>query len=157
MARIFIDGFESGDHDMWDAESNATVISSAGLDMDGDYCLDINGSTEYLRKNITATDEMYFALLYRPFTSNSSGVLTLRKDSTILVQVRRTSAGKIQVNRGSTTIDTGTCVLGIDNTYLIEIRVKIHDSTGVVDVKVDGISDITFSGNTKVGTDTQFN
>ena len=48
MARLFIDGFESGQEDLWDAESGASVVSSAGLDMDGDYCLDLNNIYEYV-------------------------------------------------------------------------------------------------------------
>jgi hypothetical protein len=159
MARIFIDGFESGGDDLWDAESNATVVSSAGLDMDGDYCLDLNAGTEYLQKDITADDEMYFAFLYR-VTNDASGraILVLLKDSTVLVQIKRNGTSKkIEVTRGATVVDTGTHSLSINTTYLIEIHIKIADSGGAIDVKVDGVSDITFSGDTKVGADTQFN
>lgn len=159
MARIFIDGFESGEHDMWDTEVNATVVSSAGLDMDGDYCLDLNSLAEYLQKDITANDEMYFAFLYR--TANDTlgkSILVLLKDSTVLVQIRRNiTSKKIEVTRGATLIDTGSQSLGVNTTYLIEVHVKIADAGGAIDVKVDGISDITFSGDTKVGADTQFN
>lgn len=159
MARIFIDGFEAGEHDMWDGENNATVISSAGLDTDGDYCLDLNNNAEYIQKNITADDEMYFAFLYRPTVdANSKGMLTLLKDSTVLVQVRKnTTSKKIEVTRGATLVDTGTHLLNQNTTYLIEIHAKIADAGGAIDVKVDGVSDITFSGDTKVGADTQFN
>lgn len=158
MARIFIDGFESGQDDLWDAENNANVVSSAGLDMDGDYCLDINDSTEYVAKDITADDEMYFAFLYRFTNINAYELLALYSDANLMIQITRDNAsGKIKIYRGYTLLDTGTHTLSINTTYLIEVHVKIADSGGAVDVKVDGVSDITFSGDTKEGAYTQFN
>lgn len=159
MARIFIDGFESGGDDLWDAENNATVVSSAGLDMDGDYCLDLNSLSEYIQKDITLDDEMYFAFLYRPtHTSDSEQMLAVYKDTTPLVHITG-SGGIIRAKLGaSTTIATGTKSLGINTTYLIEVRFKIADApNGIVQVKVDGIIDIDLTdGDTKPGADTQF-
>lgn len=159
MARIFIDGFEAGEHDMWDAENNAIVISSAGLNMDGDYCLDLNGTSEYIEKNITADDEMYIAVLWRSTNSgNSKGIISFFKDGTLLVSIQRNAVSNlIEAYRGSTLVDTGSASVTVGSTYLIEVRVKIHDSTGRIQVKVDGISDIDFTGDTKPGADTQFN
>lgn len=157
MARIFIDGFESGNDDLWDVENNANVISSAGLDMDGDYCLDLNASGEDVEKNITADDEMYFAFLWRYTNAGSEGILEVRNGATTMVSIIRAYSGKLlSARRGSTVVATGS-LLTIDQTYLIEVRIKIHDSTGVIQVKVDGALAIDFSGDTKVGADTQFN
>lgn len=158
MARIFIDGFESGGDDLWDAESNATVISSAGLDMDGDYCLDLNAGAEYLEKNITADDEMYFAFLYRPTAATTSEqMLVLYSDGNLMIHLRR-AGNLIKVYRGLITeLDAGTHALSINTTYLIEVRIKIADSGGRVEVKVNGVSDIDFTGDTKESTYTQFN
>ena len=160
MSRIFIDGFEAGEHDMWDAENNATVISSAGLDMDGDYCLDLNDTLEYLQKNITADDEMYFAFLYRPTSAlNSEQMLSVYSDTAVMLHLYRNNVTSfIQVRRGyNTVLDTGTHALNIDTTYLIEARFKIADAGGRVEVKVNGVSDIDFTGDTKESTYTQFN
>lgn len=161
MARIFIDGFESGGDDLWDAESNATVVSSAGLDMDGSYCLDINSTTEYIEKNITADDEMYFAFLYRPTNvSTSRGILAVSASGTNLIAITRTNTTGIIVARTGaayTALDTGTKNLTVDTTYLIEIRIKIADAGGRVEVKVDNIQDIDFTGDTKPDANTQFN
>ena len=161
MARKFIDGFESGQDDLWDAEDNANVISSVGLDMDGDYCLDLNDAYEYVEKDVTANDEMYFAFLYRPTnTSSSEEMIVLYNGSTVLLHLLRTNdaTGLIKVHRGLLTLlDTGTHGLTINITYLIEVRFKIADAGGRVEVKVDGVSDIDFTGDTKEGADTQFN
>ena len=159
MARIFIDGFEAGEHDMWDAENNATVVSSAGLDMDGDYCLDLAASFEYLQKNITATDEMYFAFLYRPVANiHHLNVVSMPNNATDMVQVlRHKDTLKLYTFRGTTLLGIGTHNINNNTTYLIEVHVKIADTGGILDVKVDGVSDSTFSGDTKIGADTQFN
>lgn len=159
MARIFIDGFEAGEYDMWDADSNATVISSAGLDMDGDYCLDLNAGTEYLQKDITADDEMYFAFLYRPTNNTTSEeMLVVYNAGTALVHIcRAATSGLIKAYRGiSALLDTGTHSLSINTTYLIEVHFKVADAGGRVEVKVDGISDIDFTGDTKPDANTQF-
>lgn len=160
MARIFIDGFESGGDDLWDAESNANVVSSAGLDMDGDYCLDLNTTTEYIQKDITADDEMYFAFLYRPTHDDAEEMLSVYNNNTALLHFTRGLGGdnKIRIKLGaSTTIATGTKLLSLNTTYLIEAHFKIADSGGRAEIKVDGIQDIDFTGDTKVDANTQFN
>ena len=159
MARVFIDGFESGDHDMWDVEGNATAVSSDGLDMDGSYCLDLNSVSEYLGKNITAEDEMYFAFLYRPTNgSNSKSILALLNGGTVIVGIRRNvTTGFLEAYRGGVLINTGSISLQLNVTSLIEIHVKVADSGGRIETKVDGVTDIDFTGDTKPGADTQFN
>jgi hypothetical protein len=164
--RKFIDGFESGSSppDLWDSEASATVISSAGLDMDGDYCLDLNPITAYLQKDVTADDEMYFAVLWRPTQeTNSEAMLAVFKGTTVLVHIACSGglATSIKAYRGAGTgnvIGTGTKTFSINTTYLIEVRIKIADApNGIVQVKVDGISDIDVTnGDTKPGADTQF-
>lgn len=161
MARVFIDGFESGEHDMWDAEDNAIVVSSAGLDMEGDYCLDLNSIVEYLQKDITADDEMYFAFLYRPTSSaQSSQIFTVYKDDTVLLHLNRSTATgllRVMSEAAGSLLVTGTKVINVNTTYLIEIRFKVADSGGRAEVKVDGIQDIDFTGDTKSTAETQFN
>lgn len=157
MARIFIDGFENGGDDLWDAENNATVVSSSGLDMDGDYCLDISATNEYVQKNSIADDEMYFAFLYRPINAAARVMLTALNSGTVLVSIRRNfTSGYLEAYRGATLIDTGSIVLSLNTTYLIEVHIKIADAGGRVETKVDGIADIDFTGDTKPDANTQF-
>lgn len=161
MARIFIDGFESGGSDLWETNSGTVVVSSSGLDMDGDYCLDAaSSSTSYVQQGITLDDEMYFAFLYRATNDTYSGeILTVLNGATCLLRSIRDSnvSNKIKFFLGATSLlVTGSKTLNVDTTYLIEVRIKIADSGGRIEVKVDGIQDIDFTGDTKVGTDTQF-
>ena len=158
MARVFIDGFESGEHDMWDAEGNATVASSVGKDMDGDYCLDIANTSEYLSKTVTGAAEMYFAFLYRHISASyGKQVLGLYNGSNTALNVNcLITSGLVTVRRGTTLLDTGSKVLAANTTYLIEVYAKIADSGGRFVVKVDGETDIDFTGDTLESTYTQF-
>ena len=54
-------------------------------------------------------------------------------------------------------IATGTAVLNLNQVYHLQFRANIHDTTGIVQVKVDGVVDIDFSGDTKPGTETTIN
>lgn len=156
--RIFIDGFESGEHDMWDAESNATVVSSAGLDMDGDYCLDLNALCEYVGKDITADDEMYFAFLYRHTSASyTKSAIEVFNGTTSLVRIQvAATTNLILAYVGSGLVETGAKVLSPSVTYLFEVRIKIANSGGRIEVKIDSIQDIDFTGDTQTGADTQF-
>jgi len=160
MARIFIDGFESGSLDLWDTVSGAAVASSAGLDLDGSYCLNLTSSTGYVNKIITAVDEMYFAMRWRTTgLSDARTVFLLYNSVTVMIKILRDYVtGRLFVQRGTTTIATSVGQpFALNTTHLVEAWVKIDDSVGRVVVKVDGITHIDFTGDTKVGADTQFN
>ena len=158
MARIFIDGFESGGDDLWDAESNATVVSSAGLDMDGSYCLDLTANYAYVQKTITADDEIYVAFRWRPTAPTShQPIFLLYSGATYLASLFRSSVdNNLDAYRGTTIIDSGSETISNDTTYLIEIYFKLADSGGRFVVKVDGVTDIDFTGDTKTDANTTF-
>ena len=160
MARIFIDGFESGGDDLWDDENNATVVSSTGKDMDGDYCLDLNFNQEYVSKDITADDEMYFAFLWRPTSAVvSEQLIGVFNATTLLINISAQGGLGTSLKAYSSTANllaTGTKTFVVDTTYFIEVHIKIADSGGRVEVKVDGVSDIDFTGDTKPDANTQF-
>jgi hypothetical protein len=57
MARIFIDSFESGSFDLWDAEVGfPSITSTSGLNMRGDYCF-LCDSGEAIRKTLACGTE----------------------------------------------------------------------------------------------------
>ena len=158
MARIFIDGFESGDHDMWDAEDNATVIASGNID--GSYILDCNDYYEYLQKSITAVSEMYFAFIWRPASATYSRcLLTLFNSGTSMIRVGRNySTNEMRVFVGAVEVADSSIVTPTENTnYLMELWVTIANSGGRIVLKMDGVTVIDFTGDTQTGADTQFN
>jgi hypothetical protein len=69
--------------------------------------------------------------------------------------VRNAVSGCLEIRRGGPTgtlLDTGTTVIGLGNTYLIEVRYKPLNAGGVVEVKVDGGAvEADYSGDTTAG------
>ena len=49
---------------------------------------------------------------------------------------------------------TGTPLRMMSGWFLLEAHIKIHDTTGIVEVRYDGQNDVSFSGDTKPGADT---
>ena len=158
MARVFIDGFEHGSPDLWDTVSDATVISSAGLDMDGNYVLDnLAGDNEWVEKNLSANSEYYIAFLWRPTDNTNVSIFGVSYDGNKLLGLRVNGSNNLEVYRNTTLISTGSKSISVSTTYLIEARFKISDTVGVAQIKVNGILDIDFSGDTKPGADTTIN
>ncbi len=56
--------------------------------------------------------------------------------------------GSGNMGEGGTVLASGSIVLGADRWYVIEVYVKADPTNGQVIVKVNGITDITYSGNT---------
>jgi hypothetical protein len=161
MGRILIDGFESGGYDLYAASANASVISSAGKDMDGSYCLDLTTGGAYVYKLTAAAgiSEVYLAVLWRPSApSDLQPIFRFQNGvADIATLYRNNSTNKLQAYRKTTLIDTGTKTISNDTTYLIEVYFKLADAGGRFAVKVDGVIDIDFTGDTKDGLETVFN
>ncbi len=160
MARIFIDGFESGGLDLWDNIGSGASAIAAPAGMDGSYAGQVGTTNAFLEKALIAAAEYYAAFLSKiTFTyAVSTSICQFKSGSTILVDIKRNgSSGRIEAYRGSTIIATGTIVLNVNQLYHLQIRANIHDTTGVVQVKVDGVLDLDFSGDTKPGADTTIN
>jgi len=161
MARQFIDGWEHGGIDAWDSVvGGVNVADAVSYNMDGDYCVYI-GYNEYIAKNIDAASEYYFAFLYRPDNSiGSEGMFGTWSDAATLCYLRRDGTTNIIhacIGATATATVSGTTVLTLDTTFLIEVYVKIDDATGRIVVKVDGITDIDYTGDTKPGAETTIN
>jgi hypothetical protein len=86
------------------------------------------------RLHMTATNSLLASFL-RIYSQNATVNVTLRLDT----------AGRLVAARNTTTLGTGTTVLVADRDYLIEWRFTIHDTTGIVEVKLDGTTEITLT------------
>ncbi len=160
MARIFIDGFESGGLDIWDSIGSGASAISAPVGMEGSYAGQVSSTNAFLEKTISTAAEYYSAFLFKiTFTLGGNySICQLKSGATILIDIKRNySSGKIEAYRGSTLIATGTAVINLNQVYHLQVRANIHDTTGIVQVKVDGVLDLDFSGDTKPGTETTIN
>lgn len=150
MARVFIDGFESGSLQLWEAVVGASIISALS-GMDGNYCVDCYGTAQkYIKKNISALSEVYIAFRFIP--KLTSRFLGFYNGTTLLAKLQISgNGGYVQAYRGTTLIATGSTVINYDSAYLFEVKYTPHGTTGDFKVKVNGILDIDFSGNTTPG------
>lgn len=84
----------------------------------------------------------------RNTTPSSTGVLFRFQEgaSTVHVDLRVTPLGQLEVTRSGTLLGSGTTVIPINVFAYIEIKATIHDTTGAVEVRVNGVTDINVSG-----------
>lgn len=78
--------------------------------------------------------------------STSNAILELNEDLTLHIDLRLTTARKLQVTRNGTQLGLGTTVLSASTWYYLELKVKIDDTTGTVDLKIDGVSELALTG-----------
>lgn len=155
MARLFTTGIECGDLGDFAIVSNAAA--SVATVRTGTYSLSITATNGYAQWNHTAAPSEFFVRI--PFnrgTSTSGGrilsliyggteVLSLRLDQdTFQLTTYLGSSDSFQLGTGSHSLNTSTW-------YLIEAHVVVH-SSGTFDVRVDGDTDMEFSGDTQSGT-----
>src|SRR3972149_102317 len=139
MTRIFTEGFEAGDTLFWGVAGNGSV--STTTPRSGSRCWQSGGTAA--QKSISAISEGYVRLgLFA--TGIAAQVIWGGKLAALSLASRGLGA-------------TGSVAIQLNTWYLVEVRIKIADAGGVLEVKVDGTVDATFSGDTKPGADTTFN
>lgn len=158
MARIFIDGFESGGMDLWDDDGDFTV--TAVNPAKGVYCATALGISNPMKKVIPANGTYYFKWRYRE-TSNTSApedipLLAVFKGATKLLDIIHRSDEKLEARRGgSVSLGLGSYTSLNDVWHLLEVKIVISDTVGVCQVKINGVLDIDLTNiDTKPGADT---
>ena len=94
----------------------------------------------------------YFAYVA---SDGQCGILQFKdSDGTIVCTVLRNTTGYVEIRLGTyngTLLDTGDIILLKESVYLIEIYYKPANSGGVCTVKINGVTDATYSGDTTAG------
>ena len=156
MTRVLSEGFEMKDLvglSLYDCGISATARSGASS-------LFLSSGNSWLILPVSDLSELYFRTGYRYYSSSVNASyfsIEFRNGTTILCSVR---CGMVVPNIkasllvGSTTVDTGAMSLIQSTWYSLEVRIKIDDASGEFELKVDGTSECSFSGDTKPGADT---
>ena len=159
MARIFMDGFETGDVSLWSGynSSPATIQNTTppgGISNYYHYAYSNRG----LYKDFgTNKSELYFSFKCYGTDPSASMDICAFKDSSFVITAnlkRNTSSNLLKLYLGTgtgTLLATGIVPIYGLRTYLIEIRYKPLNSGGIFTVKVDGVQDINYSGDTTNG------
>jgi len=115
-----------------------------------------SGSRSYsITNNITAImavpakAEYYFRVPIKITAYGTSFRWQWFNSTNDLGSVRMNPIGLLEVYVGGTLQATGTISLQLNAYYNIEIHVKVDNSTGIIAVKVDGVPDVNFSGDTQ--------
>jgi hypothetical protein len=148
MAVLFMD---SADHytdpaHKWSSNNSFTV--SAGNGRNSTACLrtPTNGAT--LQKNLTAaiaTGVIGFAFKRTDLTLDSA-ILQIREGSAVHVSINSLTNGALAVVGPGGTLGTSAPALIVGNVYAyIEVRATIHDSTGAVTVRINGVAVLTLT------------
>jgi hypothetical protein len=152
MARVFIDGFEGGDLGLW--ENHGFVIASPEAGMSGDWCAYCNGSSNYIDKVLPSSNEYYFSFRSRSTSDSYRHICGGYLDATKQWHLQYSSASsRLEIYYGGTLAATGVHEFRRYITYHIEIYVLIANENGRFVVKLNGVTDIDYTGDTQ-GSDT---
>jgi len=159
MAVVFCDGF---DHyqtadilKKWNATASSPTIESSGRN--GGRCLQLNrDDSETVSKTIPAAATYYFGWAFKigAHTAGSNEmIMEFRDAGTVQCTLAITQGGLLQAYRdrefSGTLLATGSTPLSLSAWYYIEVKLTIHNSSGVFDVRINETPEISFSGDTQ--------
>jgi hypothetical protein len=154
MARIFIDGFESGDLTAWDIVGGDTTITTGISGMDGMYCADLfNANNSFLYKALPSKAEYYVAFRWRAHGGYVYGQTAMEflNETTTIGRLFSSGVNTLTFICGTTSTTT---IFDYNSTHLFEIYFKPHDTEGSYIVKCDGSVILSNTGDTTVGAST---
>jgi len=154
MALLFMDGFSGGDlATKWEGvNGNISRQNSSPRFAGGAYIHSTSGSN--ITKRFTATVEIYAG-----FAFSSSNDVTINflgdANTTTHISYKYSATSKVftvyRGTTGGTLLATGTTVIPTSTWHYAEMHIKISDTVGVAELRIDGstTADISFSGDTK--------
>jgi len=155
MTRIITEDVEDGTVDA-DATSGVLVVTDPVAH--GTYAWRQSYGLAYW--DITGIAEMYWRIYWRCTSPGSTGGAVLRFGNGTGITGRlyyTPTSKKLSFLRGSTLVVTGTALLDPDTWYLIEGRYLLAQTGGRFVIKVDGTTDIDYTGDTNAITATTIN
>jgi len=150
MTRLFTEGFESGDVLGFDAQY-ADVVASTAYKRSGNYsAFFTRASDRYLIKNVAEGSEFYFRLaFFYPLTGGANENAVFWKNNTTTLGSVVCGLSTITLKVGTSAVATGSYSQTLDGSWhLLEIHIKLDNSVGVIETKLNGILVASFSGDT---------
>ena len=152
MARIWMSGLEAGHIQIFDTYSGASI--SAAQARTGSYSVYLSADTHYVRSALPAAiAEVYFRFGFHTDLFDGTRLFYLY-DSGGTAQFALTVQKEIHMFEARRGAYNGT-VLGRggeihqNRWHCVEVRLKVDNAAGVVQVKVDGTLVIDFAGDTQ--------
>lgn len=161
MARVFIDGFETGSTSLWDYSYNEPITSSEAYG--SNKSLYIDNKYAHIDKIVAPAQEAYFGFYWKHkeiISSLLKNVFSIFSGTKQLISIGPTDllGGNWRVYNSSNweTIATGEKTIIPDLWYYISLYIKLHETEGRIILKVNNITDIDFTGNTLFDSETTF-
>lgn len=152
---LFCDSFDhySTPNQKWTASQRQGISAPNGRYLAGGYTESnsVAGTGGSLTKIIaTAVDTLIVGAAIK-FTGTGVFSWRFQEGATVHIAITVNTSGFIEVRRGSggTLLATGTTVLTANTYYYLEVKAKIHDTTGAVTVKLNESAEASFSGDTR--------
>lgn len=109
----------------------------------GELIADVGGTS--------ATGVLGFAFRVASLPNATYDLVRLSEGSTLHTVMRMNASQQFTYHRGGTLVATGSTVIAFNTWYHVEIESVIADSGGTINCKINEISDVTFTGDTKNG------
>lgn len=152
MARLFMANFENGVWDGFDEFATNPAYPLSIVNACQGRALSVTNSYAFVRKNFGDKSEIYIAMLVQTRKVDADlSMLELRNGDTILARLQRVKEhGSLTAWRGHYATELASGVRGLlyDRPALVEVRYKPDEVSGVFQVKINGIMEIDYSGNT---------
>ncbi len=157
MARLYTEGFENNSYGKLVASSTSLHPVQTTVKRSGSYALELQNSVATTVLAVASATEFYVRFgFYYQIGTGTRRLFSFKSGATVQVSLEfdnATGQFRAYTGAGTTLLFTGGA-MAVNTWYLVEMRAKIADSGGAVEVKIDGVSVGSFSGDTKPSTAT---
>lgn len=152
MARIFTEGAEMGDGLFWNSIDYHDY--AVGIPRTGNYCYRPYYADAY--KYFSDLSELYFRTPFYIGYPPGGDMFWIGYYGTYFLLFNWSSVSNMVsvYNYATSSWNWGSVTCAPSTYHILEFYLKIDDSNGVIQTRINGIDDISFSGDTKVGTNT---
>lgn len=137
----------------WTLNGSPTIV--AGRNGNAANVTGVSQRLNYAIPSIDQSDTVTIGFAYRtPAFQNLSLIMRLYSDTNTTNHTGLSvgTTGGLMADRGGVSVATSAAgTLTVDTWHYIEMQAKMHDTTGSIIVRVDGVEVINFTGDTKAG------
>ena len=156
MANIWFAGAECGDA----SEMTFSYLSLSNTCRTGSYSFSTWYAVDALYKTFDSSySELFIQFAWKHDNSYSGqSIFKWQSDTAVLGTLTVNASNRVDAYTGdkSSQVGTGSRNLSVGGWNIIELHISIADA-GTIETKINGTSDISFSGDTKPGSETSIN
>ena len=158
MTRLLTRGFETGSLTTEVEQVFSTPLVNTGVPRTGTYKLFTNSANDVAQWSFSGSDTLYFGFGFyidaAPTNNNQDFFRVGSGDSDI--SFRAQTNNSISVKRNGTTLETtGASIYNLNTWHYFEVFIFMANASGRVQILMDGVSIIDFTGDTLNGSDDQ--